>query len=657
VIGIALPSFKGTEFASEMNFWEPLMMQAQFGGSAEWFKNDGGGDLSVLGRLKSAVKRPQAKAQLDILVQRQAPPNKRPNERGIFNIVSEIEGRQHGFFGSLKLIAALTLGVSGLVLLVACANVANLLLARATARSREIVIRLALGAGRWRIIRQLLMESLLLALLGGGLGLLVALWGADLLRAGSPFTIDLQLAIVDFSPDWRVLSWTLAVSLLTGLLFGLAPAWQAARTDLLPVLKNEEGGSGRGARRLSPRNLLVVAQLAISVVVLVCAGLFVKGLYKAQTADPEFQPENLLSVRLNPGLAGYDEARAKVFFTELVRQVETLPGVRTASLASAPPLGLGDMMIGDGVIKEGNAPSSPSPVEGFGPGNMTRRKLVGPKYFETTGTPLVLGRGFTERDKEKAPRVVIINQALARRLYGSEQQALGKRLSLDAPQAAWMEIVGVAQDGHLQEPRPTLFQPLLQGQDHTQMTLVGPANLGMTLLVRATAASEFKAIADGLRREARKLDARVPVFQLTLGEDHIRPILRGHGFYAGLSTTLAVIAAALASLGLYGVMAYAVSLRTKEIGIRMALGAQQTDVIGLVMRQGLFITLLGVASGLVAAFVLTQVVLSLFYGASTTDPLTFGVIALLLTCVALLACYLPARRATKVDPLIALRHE
>src|SRR5262245_27020097 len=448
-----------------------------------------------------------------------------------------------------------------------------------------------------------------------------------------------------------VSAWTVTFSLLTGILFGLAPARHAVSIDLIPTLKNETCAGAVGSRRSSPRNLLVIAQLAISVVVLVCAGLFVKGLYKAQTGDPGFQPENLLSAQLDPGLVGYDAARAKVFFTDLVRQMETLPGVRTASLASAMPFGGTGIRVVNGIVREGDAPPLPGKGLGVG-GNLENFAVeinsVGPKYFETMGAPLALGRGFTERDKGKAPELVIISQAAARHFYGNEQQALGKRLRLDESKSPWMEIVGVAQDGHLfEEPRPYLFTPFLQGGDHTRMTM----------LVRATSANEFSSIAEGVRREARKLDARVPVFQLKLGEDHIRPVLRARRTFAGISTTLAVIAVALAGMGLYGVMAYAVSLRTKEIGIRMALGAQKSDVMGMVLRQGMFLTLIGVAVGVAAAFALTTVVMYLFYGVSGIDPLTFIVIALPLTSVALLACWVPARRATKVDPLIALRYE
>ena len=647
VIGIAPPSFKGRVLGLEMEFWAPIMMQAQLGSSAEWFKGTTI-ELNVLGRLKPGVTRRQADSHLDILVQGLTQLNPSGNERIMFYVVSEIEGRHHGFFAWNMLIGALALGLSGLVGLAACANVANLLLARATARSREIVIRLALGAGRLRIIRQLLTESMLLALLGGALGLLLALWGAELMRAGWPTIADGQLMVVDFSPDLRVLSWAVAVSLLTGLLFGLAPAWHAARTDLIPALKNETGAGAVGSRRLSPRNLLVIAQLAISVVVLVCAGLFVKGMYRTQTADPGFQAEKLLSARLDPGLVGYDTARAKVFFTDLVRQVETLPGVRAASLASALPFG---MTGGNAtsVVREGDAPPPPDKELGMGGDmeNFIRIDSIGPKYFEAMGAQLAVGRGFTERDKGKAPEVVIINQAAARRLYGSEQQALGRRLRLEGPKSAWMEIVGIALDSDLLEPHPWLFTPFLQSKDNTRMTLI----------VRTTSANEFSSIAESVRREARKLDARVPIFQLKLGEDHIRPVLRAPRFVAGISTTLALIALALAGMGLYGVMAYALSLRTKEIGIRMALGARSADVLGMVLRQGMFLTLLGVAVGLGAAFALTTVVMYLLYGVSGFDPLTFIVIALLLASVASLACWIPARRATKVDPLVALRYE
>jgi predicted permease len=652
VIGIAPPSFKGMTFALEMDFWAPIMTQAQLGGSAEWFEGRGeGNDLNLLGRLKPGVTMRHAQAHLDILARGAAKRNPMSDEKIKYIVVSEIEGRYHGYFGWYKLIAALALGFSGLVALVACANVANLLLARATARSREIVIRLALGAGRRRIIRQLLTESMLLALLGGGVGLLLSLWGADLMKSGWFFHIESQLAIVDFSPDMRVLNWTLAVSLFTGLLFGLAPAWHAARTDLLPVLKNETGAGAVGSRRSILRNLLVIAQLAISVVALVCAGLFVKSLYKAQTADPGFQSENLLSVRLDPGLVGYDAARAKVFFTDLVRQVETLPGVRSASLAFALPFTPVDGMIGADVEREGDPPSPHGRGLDMERGmeNFVEVNSVGPKYFETMGARLAAGRDFTERDSAGAPPVVIIGQTLARRLYGSERQALGKRLRAD--ESGWMEIVGVAQDGNIKgllgDMLPYLLKPFLQGKNSTRMTLV----------VSATSAGDFKSIAENVRREARKLDARVPVFQLQLGEDHVRPALRGPLFVAGISMTLAAIALGLAGLGLYGVMAYAVSLRTKEIGIRMALGARSADVLEMVIRQGMFLTLIGVTLGLIAAFALIRVVMNMFYGVSSTDPLTFIVIALLITAVALLACYLPARRATKVDPMVALRCE
>ena len=652
VIGIAPSSFKGATFALEMDFWAPIMMQEQLGGSAEWFKGRGSGnDLSLLGRLKPGVTMRQAQANLEILAQGLARPHPMSNESIKYIVVSEIEGRYYGYFGWYKLIAALALGFSGLVALVACANVANLLLARASARSREIVIRLALGASRRRIIRQLLMESMPLALLGGGLGLLLSLWGADLMKAGWFLSIDSELGVVDFSPDLRTLNWTLAVSLITWLLFGSAPAWHAARTDLIPVLKNETGASAVGSRRSTLRNLLVIAQLSISVVVLVCAGLFVKTLYKAQTADPGFQAENLISMRLDPGLVGYDAARSKVFFTDLVRQVETLPGVRTASLAFALPFSAEDGMSASEVVKEGDSPTPHSRELDIERGmeDFVEINSVGPKYFETMGAPLAAGRDFTERDSAGAPAVVIIGQALARRLYGSERQALGKRLRADEP--AWMEIVGVAQDGSiaglLGTPRPYLLTPFLQGKNPTRMTLV----------IRATSASEFNSIAESVRREARKLDALAPVFQLKLGEGHVRPALRGPRFVAGVSVTLAVIALALAGLGLYGVIAYAVSLRTKEIGIRMALGARSTDVLGMIIRQGMVLTLIGVTLGLAAAFALVRVVMNMFYGVSATDPLSFIVIAPPLIAVALLACYLPARRATKVDPMIALRFE
>jgi putative ABC transport system permease protein len=640
VIGIAPPAFKGMKFALGFDFWAPMMMRTQLEGDDGWRTARGWNHLSVLSRLKPGVTVQQAEADLNLITKSLAERYPDASKNKKVNVVPEIEGRYDEYYGFLKLIAALALAVSALAPLVACANVANLLLARATARRREMGIRLAVGAGRSRIVRQLLTESLLLALLGGGGGLLLAFWGADLIAASVPNITPYRVEI-DFNPDLRVLAWALSLSLATGLVFGLAPAWRAAGTDLVSVLKSELGSGGNHARRWNMQNLLVVAQLAISVVALVVGGLFVKSLYVTQKADPGFQSENLLSLRLDPGLVGYDAVKGRQFYAELTQRVGALPGVRAASLAGTLPLG-DDWMSTAPVIKEGDAP--PPPNQGM----EILFSSVGAMYFETTGTPLALGRDFTDRDREGAPAVAIINQEAAQRLFGSAQNALGKRLRASR-EGALLEIVGIARNGRyrnlVEEPRPYLFLPVLQSEYQSQLML----------LVRAASAGQWNSIVADVRRTAQQLDPRVPIFNLNVGAEHLRFTLWGPRLAAGIATTFALLSLVVAKMGLYGVMTYAVSQRTKEIGIRMALGAHRTDVLRLVVGQGLALICVGVVIGLGAALALTRLLRSLLFGVSATDPFTFVAVALLLAGVALLACWIPARRATKVDPMIALR--
>ncbi len=642
VIGVAPEKFEGVKFAIRQDFWVPLMMQAKFnGGLKEWETQRGWQNLALLGRLKPGVTAKQAEADLNIIAGQLAQLYPKTNADTKVQVVPQTDGRFGDIAHLFRFMSLIALIVSGLVLLVACANVANLMLARGNARAKEIGIRVAIGAGRFQIVRQLLTESILLALIGGTLGWGFAYWGTDLIHASIPplpYPINL-----DVSPDLSVFKWMVAVSFLTGVVFGLAPAVLASRPDLVAVLKGVTGQTKRGVNHWNLRSLLVVAQVAISILVLICAGLFLRSLNKALQADPGFITENLVTMRLDLGALGYDASNGKRFYSDLLKRAESTPGVRAASL-------IGYMLLGDSggsispLIKDGDP--DPPPNQGL----TIDRSVVAPKFFETMKMKLVKGRDFTDHDNGDAPQVAIVNQEFARRLYGSEENALGKRLHFWSTSSPVVEIVGIAKDGLYrnlyEDPRPYLFIPEYQSYE-----------AGMTLLVSANSAQDMKAIADNLRNEISRIDSRLPVFGLQMAEQNMSYAYWAPRLAAGMATSFGVLALLLATMGLYSVMTYAVSQRTREIGIRMALGAQLRDVLKLVLSAGILLVAVGIALGLLGAFLATRVLSSLLLGVGATDPFTFLAVAILLLVVALLACYVPARRATKVDPLVALRYE
>lgn len=639
IIGVMPESFLGSTYYLNHSFWTPLMMAQKFGRNANWKTDRTQMAFNVYGRLKPGLTIAQAESDLNSVADALAQVYPKENADTKIQLTTELDGRYKEATKIIKYGGLLAVGVSILVLLVACANVANLMLARAVTRAREIGIRLAIGAGRWRIVRQLLTESVLLSVLGGVLGWGLAYWGTSFIRASFP-PVPYPI-VLDFSPDAYVLKWTLAVSLLTGMIFGLAPAVLASRADLVAVIKGVAGQS-RSHRRWNLRSVLVVTQVTISIIVLICAGLFIRSLRKALETDIGFRTENLVTMMINPRLLGYDQKAIWQFFPELLRRIETQPGVRTAALADDLLLTLNDFSRGP-IVREGEP--DPPPNQGV----ISSCSYVSPKYFETVRTPLVQGRDFTDHDNADAPPVVIINEEFARRFYGSTENALGKRFHF-AQGTPLMEVIGVARDGlyHTlyEDQRPYMFLPVYQ-QKHG----------AVTVLISAQSAADLQAVAENSRREIAQLDARLPVVGVTMAEENLSLAYWGPRVAAGVATTFGVLALVLATMGLYIVMTYAVSQRTREIGLRMALGAQVRDVLQLVVGQGMRMALLGIVLGLTVAFALTRVLASLLLGVGATDAVTFIGVPVLLVAVALLACYIPARRAARVDPLVALRDE
>ena len=529
----------------------------------------------------------------------------------------------------------------GGVLLIACANVANLLLARALNRRRELAVRVALGAGRGRVLRQLLTESLLLALLGGAAGVLLASFGTEALIALTPADVP---RIANAGLDGRVLLFTLVAAMLTGVVMGLAPAWQAARTDVQSVLK-ESGRNATGARA-AMRNALVVAEVALAVVLLVGAGLLLQSFARLLRVNPGFNPQQMLTLRIGlPGARYTEPAQIVGFHDRVLASVAALPGVTAASTVAPLPLSGSNYSLGLAIENRADGSGREYPYN-------TRFFMAGPDCFRALGARVVQGREFDARDELKAKPVAVINEAFARKHFPDENP-LGKRIKLsigidDSPEA-WREVIGVVSDMRTQNPN---LAPVPEAYLHTAQM---PAYGSFTVLLRS--AGDPQQLAAAVRTAVAKLDVNVPVSHTKMLDAYLAESLAAPRFNSLLLGLFAGLALLLTALGLYGVVAYAVTQRTQEIGIRMALGAQTRDVLRLVLGQGLRLMLGGLVLGVSGALALTRWLESLLYGVSATDPLTFVLVAAVLLAVAVLACWIPARRATKVDPMIALRCE
>jgi macrolide transport system ATP-binding/permease protein len=639
VIGVMPKSFLGTTYYLRHSFWTPVQMAQRFGRRPEWNTDRTYGQFHLFGRLKPGTTVDQAQADLNGVVNRLGQVYPTANEGARIELRTELDSRYNEATRYIQYAGILAVAVSILVLLVACANVASLMLARATARAREIGTRLAIGAGRGRIIRQLLTESVVLSLLGGLVGLVFAYVGAMLIQATFP-QVPYPMSL-DLTLDSYALKWMLVVSLATSVVFGLAPALFATRSDLIAVIKGS-GGELSGSRRWNVRGALVVAQVTISIVVLICAGLFMRSLRKALNTDPGFSTDNLVTMMVNPRMLGYDQESTWRFFPEVLRRIESQPGVRRAALGDDLLLTSADLQHGP-IVREGE--SDPPPNQGI----TVNCSYISPNYFDTVRSQIVLGREFTDRDKSDAPAVVVVNEEFARKFYGDSTSALGRRFRF-AQGTPYMEIVGIAKDGFYRslydDKMPYMFLPVYQ-QRHG----------AVTIMISANSASDLKAVADSARSEIGKIDSRLPVVGVIMARQNLQIAYWGPRLAAAMASTFGVLGLILATMGLYSVMTFAVSQRTKEIGIRMALGATLSDVLRLIIGQGMRMVLIGLALGLVGAFLLTRMLSNFLLGVGTTDPVTFIGVPVLLLVVGLFACWVPARRATRVNPLVALRQE
>ena len=642
IVGVAPPRFRGIELGDAMDVWVPLAFWEQL-------RLNDHLTLGVMARIKPEVDARQASAEITLIDQQFAaaalgsqvtPLAARdlqarnvelvPGGRGLSDLPDELP----------RSLLVLTM-VVGLVLLIACANVANLLLARAVNRRKEIAVRLALGAPRIRLFRQLLTESLLLAVAGGALGLLLASWATsalmDFLSYGG------ALRTLDVRTDLRTLCFALGVSFLTCLLFGVAPALWATRMDASLTLKGAPNSAGANTPRLGPRSMLVISQVSLSVLLLVGAGLLVRSLQKLSMVDAGFRQENVLLVSLYPTLSGYEGARELALYANAQERVSAAPGVASATFSRF------GMLSGGRWIRVATHFASADKGEKEIKVNCNP---VAPRFFETMGIPMVLGRDFTGADGQQAPRVAVVSESFARR-YFPDEGALGKQsLFKDGKAGEQIVVVGIVKEVKAlslreRESLPQIYIPLAQA----------PADLLGQMTMEVRTAMEPAAAATAVRDAMHDTDSNLPVVQIITQKAQTEGTLQNERSLSTLSTVFGILALLLACLGLYGIAAYSVAARTREIGIRMALGARPDEVHRMVIRQGIRLALIGIAAGLAGALVASRILASLLFGVSGADSLIYAGVSILLILVALAACYIPARRAAAVDPMIALRYE
>ncbi|HEU4713062.1 MAG TPA: ABC transporter permease [Pyrinomonadaceae bacterium] len=634
VVGVMPAAFEFPIQNDPVELWTTIAGDAS--GSDPVTDQRGAHFLRVIGRLKPGVTQEQAQAELTAIGSRleQQYPDENTNKS------LRIESALAAMVGDVRPALLILLGAVACVLLIACANVANLLLARATSRYKEMAIRSALGASRTRVIRQLLTESVLLSLVGGAIGLLLAVWWSDLLIALGKEDIPRAIHV---GVDWRVLGFTAGVSILTGVIFGLVPAFHSSKTELVESLK--EGGRGTGERSSSNflRSGLAVAELAIAVVLLVCAGLLLQSLWRLQNVNSGLQTDNILTFNLGLPEIKYDSDKQSRFFADLKGRLESTPGVQSASSIYPLPLSGDRFVISFKIDGRPVAPKDEPSADFF---------TTGVGYFRTMGIPIVKGRDFDDRDKHGSTPVVIITEEFARQHFPNEDP-IGKRIepgisSIEGEDSMMREIVGVA--GNVRnralntETKPAYYVPQTQ------------VPFSAAVMVMKTSADP-RSLIPAATKEVAAMDHDLPLFGVKTMDEYLSASVAAPRFSTTLLSIFAAVALVLTVVGLYGVMSYSVAQRTNEIGIRLALGAQGRDVLLMIVKQGSKLILIGLGIGLVVAFAVTRLVESLLFGVTKKDPITFIAVSVLLALVALLACYVPAWRATKVDPMEALRCE
>lgn len=643
VIGVAPANFTGVDVGFAPDMWVPLSMHDWVNPAGQlWFEKRRALFLNVIGRLKPGVTISQAEAQLKTIAHQleQAYPD--VNKGRSIKLMSLEAAKTQGIGGPgneniAQNVSLLLLVAAGSILLIACANVANLLLARATTRQREMAVRLALGAGRGRIIRQLLTESVLLALLGAMGGVVLAYWLGDVLISLLPPT-PVPIAL-NPQPDWRVLIFAFVLAVVSGVIFGLAPALQTARWNLTEGLRERASSSSGGVGRWNLRNLLVIGQIAVSLLLLIGSGLFLKAFYKAQAIDPGFRTENLALLTIDPTLAGYDKTRGAQVTRTILEQIRRDPRVVSADLNQFVPLGFGGQ--GRSIIVDGRSDNDENNRK------VANLSPITPGYFETMGITLLRGRKLTEHDCEmNAAKVAVIDETMANEFWPNEDPIARRFHYLVDGQS--FEVVGIVRNSKAltlgETPTPMLYVPFIDLPDG-----------GMTFFVHTGAAPGV--MVNETHRIVRDVDIHIPVLYEKTIRDHMAFALWPSWMGAILLGSLGLLALVLASMGVYGVMAYSVSQRTRELGIRMALGAQSGQVLGLILQQGMLLAGIGLLLGLFAAFGSTRLAGTFLYGVNPSDPLIFLGVTFLLATAALAACYFPARRALKINPVAALRFE